>query len=57
MGWPLLLAGELLKGVWNVGQGIKNAYSMKELDFLRYSIAIYEYLERENALYSTVDDN
>lgn len=53
---PLLIAGEVLKGVRNVGQGIKNAYSMKDLDFLRYSIAIYEYLERENALYPATNE-
>ena len=53
---PLLIIGEVLKGVGNVGQGVKNAYSMKDLDFLRYSIAIYEYLERENALYPAANE-
>lgn len=57
VGLPLLIAGGVLKGLLNVMQGVTNAYSMKDLDFLRYSIAIYEYLERENALYSVVNKN
>lgn len=57
VGSPLLMFGGVVKGVFNVGQGVKNAYSMKDLDFLRYSIAIYEYLERENALYPVADEN
>lgn len=54
---PLLVIGEGVKGILNTMQGVQNAFSMKDLDFLRYSIAIYEYLERENALYPTANEN
>ncbi len=55
--FPLLIIGDTLQDLLNVRQGVKNAFSMKDLDFLRYSIAMYEYLERENALYPTANEN
>lgn len=54
---PLLVVGAGLKGLLNGIQTAQNIYAMKDLDFLRYSIAIYEYLERENALYPATNIN
>ena len=55
---PLLAVGALLQGTLNGIQTVQNIYAKKDLEFLRYSIVIYEYLERENALYpSTVVKN
>lgn len=54
---PLLVVGAGIKGLLNGIQTAHNIYAMKDLDFLRYSIAIYEYLERENALYPATNIN
>lgn len=52
IGSPLLVVGAGLKGIINVTQTVQNSFSMKDLGFLRYSIAIYEYLDRQDAILS-----
>jgi hypothetical protein len=47
---PIALAGQALIGVENTIQRVQNLTSSKELEFLQYSILIYEYLDREKVL-------
>ena len=54
---PLLLLGEGLKELANGVQAVQNIFSMKDLDFLRYSLAIYAYLETQNALLPDSDNS
>lgn len=54
---PLLVLGAGIKGVLNAFQAGTNIYSMKDINFTRYSITIYEYLESENALIEQADND
>ncbi len=47
---PLLVIGQGAENLKMGIQGIINLSKKKELDFLQYCLAFYEYLEYENAL-------
>ena len=47
---PLLAVGQQLEFISNSIQGIKNKTAEKKLEFLQYCIAIYHYLNSENAI-------
>ena len=47
---PLLIGGEAVVQMLNGAQLVANGVSQEKIDFLRYSIMIYTYLKRHNAL-------
>ena len=47
---PLMIVGQALEGIKNGLQSAQNLTARKELEFLQYCIAIYEYLDRENGI-------
>jgi hypothetical protein len=47
---PIVVAGQALVGAANAIQGTQNLAASKKLEFLQYSIAIYEYLDREKVI-------
>lgn len=55
--FPLAGIITVLDGAFNTIQTIENLLSKEEIRFLRYSIAIYKYLEDKGALYSDCIDN
>lgn len=53
---PLIVLGQALENILNAGQFVINQTNQKKLNFLQYCVAIYKYLERENALVESIND-
>lgn len=47
---PLLVLGQAVENIWNSIQFGINLSAAKKLEFLQYCIALYQYLDSENAL-------
>ena len=50
IGSPLLVIGQALEQAENTIQGISNLSARKKMEYLKYCLAILQYLESENAL-------